>query len=494
MKLIKICITTFKVSALAYCLSQASTAIAGSVMVCNGAGTADGYTSNGVWPNVNTNCSTGGLGAGIFESNTSGLNGDHAAIGVGMDDNGRSAGTLYLTGQKTVISSVTSLDDNQIKDLADGTLDSDAVNLGQVKASSAATLAESKAYTDTAKADAIAQGKAYTDTAKADAISESNAYTDTAKADAIAQGKAYTDTAKADAISESNAYTDTAKADAISQSNAYTDTAKADAISQSNAYTDTAKADAISQSNAYTDTAKADAISQSNAYTDTAKADAISQSNAYTDTAKADAITQGKIYTDQEVNKLSDQVIHYDLNADGTPNKNAVTLAGGSNGTTLSNVANGQVNANSKDAVNGSQLNVTNQALADYLGGGAEYNTTTQSFTAPTFKVGNANYNNVGDAVTALDYRLDGLSGQVNSLKDQLEQGLAMSAAMAGLFQPYGVGKFNVSVAGGGYGSQGAIAVGSGFRFNENTAIKAGMAAIPGKGKASYNMGVNFEW
>ena len=100
----------------------------------------------------------------------------------------------------------------------------------------------------------------------------------------------------------------------------------------------------------------------------------------------------------------------------------------------------------------------------------------------------------MSDALKALDSRIDGVSKQVTHLQDQLEEGLAMSAAMAGLFQPYHVGKFNVSVAGGGYGRQGAVAVGSGFRFSQNIAIKAGLASILGRGKASYNVGMNFEW
>ena len=231
-----------------------------------------------------------------------------------------------------------------------------------------------------------------------------------------------------------------------------------------------------------------------------AKADAISQSNAYTDVAKADAIAQSNTYTDQEIDNLSNRVVHYDSNEDGTPNKNSVTFEGVS-GTKLTNIANGQVQSGSKDAVNGDQLNTTNQALVQYVGGGAAYDTTTQTFSAPTFTVGNVDYHNVADSVSALDNRIDfvservdGLTNRVGDLEDQLEQGLAMSAALTGLFQPYGVGKYNLTIAGGGYGSHGAIALGSGYRFNESIAMKAGIAAVPGKGKATYNLGLNFEW
>ena len=54
-----------------------------------------------------------------------------------------------------------------------------------------------------------------------------------------------------------------------------------------------------------------------------------------------------------------------------------------------------------------------------------------------------------------------------------MQRGFAMSAATSNLFQPYNVGKFNLSAAVGGYNSENAVAVGSGYRFNENVAVKA---------------------
>lgn len=54
------------------------------------------------------------------------------------------------------------------------------------------------------------------------------------------------------------------------------------------------------------------------------------------------------------------------------------------------------------------------------------------------------------------------------------------------------VGKINVSAAVGGYQSTTAMAVGTGYRFNQNFATKAGVAVSGGK--VSYNAGVNFEW
>lgn len=307
---------TSNISILAYLIVQSSSVFAGSVMLCTGDNTADGTTTTDYFPSQY--CVVNG-GAGLFELNYEGFSGVAAGIGLGISPNGPKTGTVYVTGQETIIDTVTSLNNHQITNLANGILDSDAVNLGQVKASAADTLAQSQSYTDLAKADAI------------------------------------------------------------------------------------------------------------------------SQSNAYTDLAKADAIAQSNTYTDQEINNLSNHVVHYDSNEDGTPNKNSVTFEG-ANGTKLTNIANGQVQSGSKDAVNGDQLNTTNQTLVQYVGGGAVYDSATQTFGAPTFTVGNVDYHNVADSVSALDNRIDSvnervdvLTDRVGKLEDNVQQGLAMSAALTGL-------------------------------------------------------------
>ncbi|EPJ1546941.1 TPA: YadA-like family protein [Escherichia coli] len=68
----------------------------------------------------------------------------------------------------------------------------------------------------------------------------------------------------------------------------------------------------------------------------------------------------------------------------------------------ITNVANGAISATSSDAVNGSQLYTTNQYIVDALGGDAEVNAD-GTITAPTYTIANAEYNNVGDALDALD-------------------------------------------------------------------------------------------
>ena len=80
----------------------------------------------------------------------------------------------------------------------------------------------------------------------------------------------------------------------------------------------------------------------------------------------------------------------------------------GTNGdaSVITDVANGDVSSTSSDAVNGSQLYTTNKYVVDVLGGGAEVNAD-GSITAPTYTIANADYDNVGDALNAIDTTLD---------------------------------------------------------------------------------------
>ncbi|ELA5927818.1 YadA-like family protein [Escherichia coli] len=68
----------------------------------------------------------------------------------------------------------------------------------------------------------------------------------------------------------------------------------------------------------------------------------------------------------------------------------------------ITNVANGAISATSSDAINGSQLYTTNKYIADALGGDAEVNAD-GTITAPTYTIANTDYNNVGEALDALD-------------------------------------------------------------------------------------------
>ncbi|EOJ5039241.1 YadA-like family protein [Escherichia coli] len=79
------------------------------------------------------------------------------------------------------------------------------------------------------------------------------------------------------------------------------------------------------------------------------------------------------------------------------------TAAHGNNtASKITNILDGTVTATSSDAINGSQLYDLSSNIATYFGGNASVNTD-GVFTGPTYKIGETNYYNVGDALDALD-------------------------------------------------------------------------------------------
>ncbi|MEN5174485.1 YadA-like family protein, partial [Acinetobacter higginsii] len=139
----------------------------------------------------------------------------------------------------------------------------------------------------------------------------------------------------------------------------------------------------------------------------------------------------------------------------------------------ISNVADGAVNSTSKEAVNGSQLNTSNQYITKSLGGGAKYEN--GKFTEPTYNVNNGSYNNVGDALGALNQANINMGNQINNLGDRIEQvfyetngridnleekmsaGIAANAALEQA--PYVAGKVTLAVGAGYYNNQNAVGV-----------------------------------
>lgn len=92
----------------------------------------------------------------------------------------------------------------------------------------------------------------------------------------------------------------------------------------------------------------------------------------------------------------------------------------------------------------------------------------------------------------AHERRMNSQQRQINENHEEMKRAAAQSAALAGLFQPYSVGKFNATAAVGGYSDRQAVAVGMGYRFNEQAAAKAGTAFSDGD--VSWNVGVNWEF
>lgn len=146
----------------------------------------------------------------------------------------------------------------------------------------------------------------------------------------------------------------------------------------------------------------------------------------------------------------------------------------------INNVGAGRVSDTSTDAVNGSQLySVAHQS----------------SDNAKSIQKTNRIVENNTKRISSIENKINDNSKHINDVENKMKRGFASQAALNGLFQPYGVGKFNLTAAVGGYNSDTAIAVGSGYRFNEDTAFKAGIATNTGNFEGvTYNAGINIEW
>lgn len=91
--------------------------------------------------------------------------------------------------------------------------------------------------------------------------------------------------------------------------------------------------------------------------------------------------------------------------------------------------------------------------------------------------------------------QINNLDGRLSKLDKRLDRGLASSAALSGLFQPYNIDKFNLTVGVGGYRSESALAIGTGYRFNESVAAKGGVStSMNDSSSLMYNASMNFEW
>ena len=84
----------------------------------------------------------------------------------------------------------------------------------------------------------------------------------------------------------------------------------------------------------------------------------------------------------------------------------AFSAGHGGNASKITNVASGAVSETSTDAINGGQLYGVSNSVVDALGGGAAVNAD-GSISAPTYSIANTDYNNVGDALDAIDSTLD---------------------------------------------------------------------------------------
>jgi len=210
-------------------------------------------------------------------------------------------------------------------------------------------------------------------------------------------------------------------------------------------------------------------------------------------------INNGKAGLVQQTNTNADIVVA--KNTGGS----RVNVSGTAGDRVVTGVADGAITASSKDAVNGAQLNKTNQYIATSLGGGAKYDN--GGFVAPSYKVGDASYNNVGDAVGALNDADKALSNRITNLGDQLQQAFyttnkriddvekranaGIASAMALEAAPFVAGKLTYAVGAAYHGGENAV--GATLRRtadNGRWAITGGVAA-GSQGDTSFRVGIS---
>ncbi|MBH1874739.1 YadA-like family protein [Stenotrophomonas maltophilia] len=135
-------------------------------------------------------------------------------------------------------------------------------------------------------------------------------------------------------------------------------------------------------------------------------------------TAATDAVNLGQLQASEQ------GALRYDLNADGSVNYASATLGQAGTATTLRNLGPGQVSATSSEAINGAQLFAANQAVATHLGGGAAVNAS-GVLTAPTYSINNVaangtvtkgSYNDVGTAFDAVSNSLANVADQTGEI------------------------------------------------------------------------------
>lgn len=135
-------------------------------------------------------------------------------------------------------------------------------------------------------------------------------------------------------------------------------------------------------------------------------------------TAATDAVNVGQLQASEQ------GALRYDLNGDGSVNYASATLGQTGTATTLRNLGPGQVSATSSEAINGAQLFAANQGVATHLGGGAAVNAS-GVLTAPTYSINNVaangtvtkgSYNDVGTAFDAVSNSLANVADQTGEI------------------------------------------------------------------------------
>ena len=221
--------------------------------------------------------------------------------------------------------------------------------------------------------------------------------------------------------------------------------------------------------------------------------DAINGSQLYKEASKAKTeVTEGKNVTVTSTMGANGQTVYNVATKDDvdfekvTVGKVVVDKDKGidAGNTAITNVAPAIISKESKDAVNGSQLYQSNQNIANYLGGGSNIDANGNT-TAPTYNVNGGSYNNVGDALGAIDNRVTNVQNnleqafnytnkRIEDVENNANAGTAQALATAGLPQAYIPGKSMMAISGGTFRGETGYALGfSSISDNGRWVIKA---------------------
>ena len=173
-------------------------------------------------------------------------------------------------------------------------------------------------------------------------------------------------------------------------------------------------------------------------------------------------------------------------------NKDGINAAGKA----ISNVANGNVAAYSKDAVNGGQLQDTAKSVADVIGGGATVKD--GKVVAGQNGIGNTGQNTVHGAIAAINQNtannFNQIRGDLRKMDRDLRGSIAGTLATAGLPQAFTPGKSMVAAAAGTYRGQSGLAVGVSRISDNGKVILKVTGNTNSRGDFGGTIGAGYQW
>ena len=165
-------------------------------------------------------------------------------------------------------------------------------------------------------------------------------------------------------------------------------------------------------------------------------------------------------------------------------------------GKAISNVANGNVAADSKDAVNGGQLHETAKSVADVIGGGATVKD--GKVVAGKNGIGNTGQNTVHGAIAAINQNtannFNQIRGDLRKMDRDLRGGIAGALATAGLPQAFRPGKSMVAAAASTYRGQSGLAIGVSRISDNGKVILKVTGNTNSRGDFGGTIGAGYQW